>query len=133
MQAVSLTIKKIHQKEKIHNFWNYDVDGATSCFVKKDFEAIGVVVEIYIPDRLNEGYGPNVTAFQELCDQGAKLIITVDCGTSSFEPINLAKKNNVDVIVIDHHLGAEELPNALVVNPNRLDETFLKKVSRQLR
>jgi single-stranded-DNA-specific exonuclease len=127
-QAVDLTIKKIRQKEKIIIFGDYDVDGATSCaLLKRFFEAVGVIVEIYIPDRLKEGYGPNVVAFQKLCDQGAKLIITVDCGTSSFEPINLAKKNNVDVIIIDHHLGAEELPNALVVNPNRLDETFSEK------
>lgn len=126
--AVDLTIAKIQQQQKIVIFGDYDVDGATSCaLLKKFFLEIGVEVEIYIPDRLKEGYGPNVEAFTKLCNQGANLIITVDCGTSSFEPILLAHKKNVEVIVIDHHLGAEELPKAIVVNPNRLDETFLEK------
>ena len=126
--AVDLTIAKIQQQQKIVIFGDYDVDGATSCaLLKKFFLAIGVEVEIYIPDRLKEGYGPNVEAFTKLCNQGVNLIITVDCGTSSFEPILLAHKKNVEVIVIDHHLGTEELPKAIVVNPNRLDETFLEK------
>jgi single-stranded-DNA-specific exonuclease len=127
-EAVDLTIKKIKKQEKIIVFGDYDVDGATSCaLLKRFFASINIDIEIYIPDRLKEGYGPNVEAFKKICQNGVKLIITVDCGTSSFEPIALAKKNNVDVIVIDHHLGASEMPEALVVNPNRLDESFPEK------
>jgi single-stranded-DNA-specific exonuclease len=127
-QAVDLVIEKINKKEKIVVFGDYDVDGATSCsLLKRFFAAIGVVVEIYIPDRIKEGYGPNVAAFTKLCTQGTKLIITVDCGTNSFESIAVANKSNVDVIVIDHHIGAQELPKAIVVNPNRLDEVFPEK------
>jgi single-stranded DNA-specific DHH superfamily exonuclease len=78
---------------------------------------------IHIPDRLFEGYGPNVEAVRSLAQRGAKLIVTVDCGTSSLEPLQVASELNVDVVVIDHHLADEQLPRAVaVVNPNRPDD-----------
>jgi single-stranded-DNA-specific exonuclease len=77
---------------------------------------------IHIPDRIFEGYGPNVGAIRALAERGAQLLITVDCGTTSAEPLAEAKKLGLDVIVIDHHQADEKLPDALVVNPNRLDD-----------
>ena len=102
-------------------FADYDVDGATSAALLYDyFQSLGTRCEIYIPDRITEGYGPNVAAMQKLAE-AHDLIICVDCGTVSFEPIAAV---DCDVIVLDHHLGGAELPDAFaVVNPNRADET----------
>ena len=78
---------------------------------------------IHIPDRLFEGYGPNVEAIRALAERGATLLVTVDCGTTSHEPLAEARRLGLDVIVIDHHQADEQLPPALaVVNPNRLDD-----------
>ncbi|WPX96016.1 single-stranded-DNA-specific exonuclease RecJ [Candidatus Bandiella euplotis] len=113
-------------KEKIVIYADYDVDGATSSAVLKRFSrALGIDVAVYIPCRFKEGYGPNLSAFKALIEDGYQLIITVDCGTVAFEPISYAQEHHTDVIVIDHHLAQETLPNAhTVVNPNRLDDTF---------
>ena len=82
-----------------------------------------MIYETYIPDRKKEGYGPTIKSFKELIDKKVKVIFTVDCGTLSFEAINFAKENNVDVIVLDHHQSEIKLPNAFsIVNPNRLDD-----------
>ena len=79
--------------------------------------------EIYIPDRKKEGYGPSVDSFKKLINKGVKIIFTVDCGTLSFEAIDFAFKNKIDVIVLDHHQSEINLPKAFsVVNPNRLDD-----------
>ena len=114
----------INQKS-IVIFGDYDVDGATSsALLKRYFRDVGFDVSIYIPDRIKEGYGPTATAFKKLKENGADLVITVDCGTTAFEPIKAAKDIGLETIVIDHHLGGAELPEAFaVVNPNRLDET----------
>src|SRR5207302_3130062 len=83
----------------------------------------GLAPIIHIPDRIFEGYGPNAEAIRTLAARGAKLLITVDCGTTSHEPLAEAQKLGLDTIVIDHHLADEALPPALaVVNPNRLDD-----------
>ncbi len=108
-------------RQKIAIFADYDVDGASSATLLVDWlRQLGHDATIYVPDRIDEGYGPNIPAMQEL---GAShdLIICVDCGTLSHEPIAAA---NCDVVVLDHHLGGAELPNGVaVVNPNRQDET----------
>ncbi len=124
-KAVARMIAAIAAKEPIAIFGDYDVDGATSTTLLMQYlGSIGAHVTPYIPDRMTEGYGPNVAAFEKLIDQGAKLIITVDCGTLSYEPIAAAKKRNIDVIVLDHHLSSGALPEAhAIVNPNRVDET----------
>jgi single-stranded-DNA-specific exonuclease len=111
--------------EEIAVYGDYDVDGATSSsLLKRFFRDLGNEPIIYIPDRIKEGYGPNTEALLELRKHGVDVCITVDCGTLSFEPIAEAKKAGLEIIVIDHHLGAETLPDAFaVVNPNRLDET----------
>ncbi len=105
-------------------FGDYDVDGASSsALLARFFQHHGVASRIYIPDRIFEGYGPNAAAIETLIQEGAKLIVTVDCGTTSFEPLLAAKRLSTDVIVIDHHQADERLPDVhAVVNPNRQDD-----------
>ncbi len=110
--------------EKVAVFGDYDVDGATSsALLTRFFAAIGQTLRVYIPDRLKEGYGPNAPALRRLAAEGVKVVITVDCGTLAFAPLEDAAAQGIEVIVIDHHLAEPELPRAIaVVNPNRLDE-----------
>jgi single-stranded-DNA-specific exonuclease len=110
--------------ESIAVFGDYDVDGATSAAVLARFLRHGGVEPIiHIPDRLFEGYGPNVEAVRALAARGATLLVTVDCGTTSIEPLSEAKALGMDVVVIDHHQADEALPPALaIVNPNRRDD-----------
>ena len=117
-------VEGILKKEKIGIFGDYDVDGATStALLGNYFSKLNQEFEIYIPDRKTEGYGPSIKSFQELIDKKVNIIFTVDCGTLSFEAINFAQKNKVDVIVLDHHQSEVKLPNAFsIVNPNRLDD-----------
>lgn len=109
--------------EKIAIFGDYDVDGATSSsLLARYLRRCGLDPIVYIPDRIFEGYGPNVEAIRTLAGRGATLLVTVDCGTTSFEPLAEARRLGMDVVVIDHHQADEKLPDALVVNPNRLDD-----------
>jgi single-stranded-DNA-specific exonuclease len=110
--------------ESIAIFGDYDVDGATSAAVLARFlRQGGVEPIIHIPDRLFEGYGPNVEAVRALAARGATLLVTVDCGTTSIEPLAEAKALGMDVLVIDHHQADEALPPATaIVNPNRRDD-----------
>jgi single-stranded-DNA-specific exonuclease len=128
-EAVIHVVKAIKENKKITIFADYDVDGATSsALLKRFFRDIGINANIYVPDRILEGYGPNVAALLNLKKSGTDLVITVDCGTVSFEPLEAAAKANLDVIVIDHHIGVIEKPKALaVINPNRIDEKFPHK------
>ena len=105
-------------------FGDYDVDGATSSALLALFlRAGGLDPLVHIPDRIFEGYGPNVDAIRSLAGRGAKLLITVDCGTTSMEPLAEAQRLGLDVVVIDHHQADDVLPPALaVVNPNRRDD-----------
>ena len=123
--AIERTYRSISENEIIGIFGDYDVDGATStALLARYFLSIKKKINTYIPDRQTEGYGPNIAGFKNLINKGAKIIFTVDCGTSSFEPINFAQKHNVDVIVLDHHQSDIKLPNACaIVNPNRYDDT----------
>ena len=123
--AIERTYENIHNGGLIGIFGDYDVDGATStALLARYFFSIKQKVHTYIPDRQTEGYGPNINGFKNLINIGAKIIFTVDCGTSSYEPIELAQKLNVDVIVLDHHQSDIKLPNACaIVNPNRYDDT----------
>lgn len=110
--------------ETVAIFGDYDVDGATSAATLARFLRLaGIDPIIHIPDRLFEGYGPNVEAVRKLAGRGATLLVTVDCGTVSHEPLAEAARLGMETIVIDHHLADEMLPAALaVVNPNRLDD-----------
>lgn len=114
----------VERREKIAVFGDYDVDGACSSALMQLFLGLhDLGCRVYIPDRLHEGYGPNPAAIEQLAEDGAQLIITVDCGTTSFEPLAVAAKRGVDVVVVDHHQADEELPAAVaVVNPNRQDD-----------
>ena len=118
------TTQAIRQKEKIGIFGDYDVDGATStALLGNYFTELNLKFETYIPDRKKNGYGPSIESFKELISKDIKLIFTVDCGTLSFDAINYAMENKVDVIVLDHHQSEVKLPNAFsIVNPNRLDD-----------
>jgi len=111
--------------EKIAVFGDYDVDGATSSALLLRFaRSLGVAPRLYIPDRLKEGYGPNAAAMRQLAEEGAKLCLCVDCGTTANEALTAASDANMDVVVLDHHTSEMALPKAVaVVNPNRLDET----------
>ena len=123
-KAVDRTIRGIKNKEKTGIFGDYDVDGATSTAILGNyFNEINQEVEIYIPDRKTEGYGPNKKGFEKLISGGSKLIFTVDCGTLSFDTIEFSQKKNTDVLVLDHHQSELKLPKAFsVVNPNRYDD-----------
>jgi single-stranded-DNA-specific exonuclease len=112
------------RKESVAIFGDYDVDGATSAALLARFlRHCGIEPIIHIPDRLFEGYGPNVEAVRGLEARGATLLVCVDCGTTSIEALAEAKTRGLDVVVIDHHQANEELPPALaIVNPNRRDD-----------
>lgn len=123
-EAVARLIDAIERDEKVVVFGDYDVDGATSsALLMRFFRALGIAVESYIPDRIKEGYGPNAEALLKLREEGAVVAITVDCGITAFEPLNVAAESGLDVVVVDHHKAEERLPAAVaVVNPNRLDD-----------
>ncbi len=115
----------IMNREQVAVFGDYDVDGATSsALLIRFFRAIELELTSYIPDRMKEGYGPNAQALLKLGDDGATLIVTVDCGITAYESLASASAAGLDVIVIDHHKAESQLPNAVaIVNPNRLDDT----------
>lgn len=110
--------------EHVAIFGDYDVDGACSSVLLATFlEAGGATTRIHIPDRIFEGYGPNVDAIRALREGGASLLVCVDCGTASHEPLAEARRLGMDVIVLDHHQAPETLPEVTaLVNPNRQDD-----------
>jgi len=128
-KAVAHVIAAIHARKKITIFADYDVDGATSsALLKRFFREAGVNADIYIPDRVLEGYGPNSQALLNLKKSGTDLVITLDCGTVAFKPLEDAAAVGLEIIVIDHHLGVLEKPQSIaVINPNLLDEKFPHK------
>ena len=110
--------------EMVAIFGDYDVDGACSATLLAEFLRVcGTPYTIHIPDRITEGYGPNSGAIRILKEQGAQLLVTVDCGTASLEPLAEARRLGLDTVVLDHHQAPEHLPDVLaVVNPNRQDD-----------
>lgn len=120
-KAVERFLSAVKARERIAIFADYDVDGgASAALLITWLRHFSINATLYIPDRIDEGYGPNDEAMATL-GKSHDLIITVDCGTLSHGPIKAA---GVDVIVLDHHLGGETLPDAVaVVNPNRQDES----------
>jgi single-stranded-DNA-specific exonuclease len=123
-EAAARIADAIGRGESVAIFGDYDVDGATSTALLARFlRHAGIEAMIHIPDRLFEGYGPNTEAVRALAARGATLLVTVDCGTTSIEPLAEARKLGVDVVVIDHHQADEVLPPAYaIVNPNRRDD-----------
>jgi single-stranded-DNA-specific exonuclease len=114
----------IRRGEKVVIFGDYDVDGAASSALMARFlRHFGIEADIYIPDRIFEGYGPNPQAIEQLIGNGAKLIVTVDCGSTSHDSLAAAAERGVDVVVIDHHqVGSTLPPCRALVNPNREDD-----------
>ncbi|KAB1086462.1 single-stranded-DNA-specific exonuclease RecJ [Neorhizobium galegae] len=123
-KAVLRLADAIARQQKVAIFGDYDVDGASSSALLYRFlRHFGVEAEIYIPDRIFEGYGPNPTAIRQLIANGASLIVTVDCGSTSHDALAAARDEGCDVVVIDHHQLGHELPPCLaLVNPNREDD-----------
>ena len=122
--AVDRILQAIDDDETVGVLGDYDVDGATSsALLVRFFSALGLTVPVYIPDRQKEGYGPNFRGLLKLKEKGASVVITVDCGTTAFGPLEAAAESGIDIIVVDHHVAEPRLPaGALVVNPNRADE-----------
>lgn len=114
---------KIIDRERIGILADFDVDGATSAAILTRFlRHCGINPPVYIPDRLSEGYGPNVNALQTLHHEGAKTVVMLDCGTTSFEPVTAGRNLGMDIIIIDHHETEDALPDANhVINPKRKD------------
>lgn len=118
--AVERIIKAIENKEKVTIYGDYDVDGITSITVLKSFlKEIGLETSVYIPNRLDEGYGLNKNAIDKIAKDGCNLMITVDCGISGIEEIEYANSLGIETIVTDHHEPGNELPNAVAVIDNK--------------
>lgn len=117
-------VRAITDNEQVALFGDYDVDGACSvALMVRYLRHFGLTPQVHIPDRIFEGYGPNIGAIDKLIAGGAQLLITQDCGTTSDKPIAHARDRGLDVLVIDHHLSDDELPPAsALVNPNRPDD-----------
>lgn len=129
MQQAVLRIKKaIEVQEKITIYGDYDVDGVTAtALVYRVLKLLGAVVDFYIPDRQNEGYGLNCNAINVLYENKTSLLITVDCGIRAVEEV-ASSKGKIDIIITDHHQPSEVLPEAIaVINPKRLDCTYPDK------
>ncbi len=126
-QAAERLAQAVVTGEALTVYGDYDVDGATSAaLLIRLLRMLGHPARYYIPDRLLEGYGPSGEALVRLGQEGSSLIVTVDCGAMAFEALEMAHAAGIDVIVVDHHKCAAELPRAMaLVNPNRLDEDDL--------
>ncbi|MBX6324314.1 MAG: DHH family phosphoesterase, partial [Rhodospirillaceae bacterium] len=125
-RAADRLARAVMSGERIAVFGDYDVDGATSAaLLHRFFAAVGApLLRIHVPDRLREGYGPNLPALLRLKADGARVVVTVDCGTLAFAPLAQARAAGLDIVVVDHHAAEPRLPEAAaLVNPNRLDET----------
>ncbi len=122
--AVARLADAVMRGEQVAVFGDYDVDGATStALLVEVLRAGGLDPFFHIPDRIFEGYGPNIPAIEALAAKGATLLVTVDCGTASFEPFARARELGLEVVVIDHHQTGEVLPDVVaLVNPNRVDD-----------
>ena len=122
--AAARLVRAVREGETIAVFGDYDVDGATSAaLLLRFFAAVGGRTRVYVPDRLREGYGPNTPALLRLYAEGARVVVTVDCGTNAHLPLAEVAAAGLEVIVVDHHVAEPLLPcAAAIVNPNRLDE-----------
>jgi single-stranded-DNA-specific exonuclease len=114
----------IEDGERVGVLGDYDVDGATSsALLIRYLRSLGIESVLEIPDRLRDGYGPNAAALARLAAEGCRLVVTLDTGTTAFEPLARAAEDGLEVVVVDHHAAEPHLPAALaVVNPNRRDQ-----------
>ena len=127
--AVERLLQAGRQGERITIWGDYDVDGVTSVSLLLLFlRRLGFTVDYYIPSRLEEGYGLNSDAVQQVIRQGTQLLVTVDCGISDYRQVEEARQAGVQVLIIDHHQVPEEIPQAVaVLDPHRLDCPFPQK------
>ena len=125
-KAVARIRQAIENREHVVVFGDYDVDGMTSsCIMYEFLTSLGLECSVYIPGRLDEGYGLNIPAIDSLAEQGTSLIVTVDCGITAVEETLHAKSLGIDVIITDHHECKAELPDAIaVIDPKREDCTY---------
>lgn len=123
-EAVDRIQEAIEHREKILVWGDYDVDGTTgTVLLRRAFKVLGIESEFHVPNRFTEGYGVNIPSLNAAKERGVSLVITVDCGIRSFEPLEWARDHGLDVIVTDHHLSDESKgnpPALAVVNPNQL-------------
>lgn len=114
----------IEEKRSFAIFGDFDVDGATSSAVLYRFlKAVGVEAPIYIPDRMKEGYGPNINALETLKEQGAEILIMLDCGTTAFDIVKAGTELGLKIVIMDHHEAEAGLPECWhVINPKRKDD-----------
>lgn len=123
-RAVARVAAALEKGERIAVFGDYDVDGSTSAALLSDFlSALGAAPRIYIPDRMKEGYGPSPFAMRALHAEGARLVITVDCGSAAISAIEEAGSLGLDVVVLDHHRVEAAPPASAHVNPNQPGDT----------
>ncbi|WP_312164437.1 single-stranded-DNA-specific exonuclease RecJ [Phenylobacterium sp.] len=120
-RAAAILIDALLADRPMTVFADYDVDGASSAAqLVRWFRVMGKELPIYVPDRMTEGYGPSPAAFRKIRDSGVDLVVTVDCGAAAYEALACAKEIGLDVVVIDHHLMRDLIPDvAALVNPNR--------------
>jgi len=120
-RAAEILVDALERGRPAVVFADYDVDGASSsALLVRWFRAMGRELPIYVPDRITEGYGPSPAAFRHLRENGAELVVTVDCGAAAYDAVAAAAEIGLEVVVIDHHLMREDPPRAAaVVNPNR--------------
>ena len=125
-QAVGRTYRALLSGEHIAIYGDFDADGITgTALLTQGLEALGGCVTPYIPHRLREGHGLNSAALERLGEQGASLVITVDCGITGLTPVARAKKKGLDVVITDHHTPLDELPAAIAaVDPKRADSAY---------
>lgn len=125
-KAVDRLLLAAERSEQVTIYCDYDVDGTTGVTVLLDaLPKFNIKVNYYVPDRFKEGYGLNVTAIDYLKQNGTDVILTVDNGIVSFDEVDYANKQGIDVIVTDHHTPREKLPNAIaVVDPKILARDY---------
>ncbi len=125
-KGIARVLEAIKNREKILIYGDYDVDGITSVSILiLSLKRLGAILAYHIPNRFEEGYGLNKNILIKAYEKGVKLVITVDCGITSREEVELARELGIDVIVIDHHEQAESLPRAIsVIDPKREDSTY---------
>lgn len=124
--ATKRVVRAMDKGERITIFADYDVDGATSgALLYRMFKMMNIEVNTYVPNRATEGYGPTPFAMDRITENNSSLLIIVDCGTTSFAAMEHAKNIGLDVVILDHHIGGDTIPDVVaLVNPNRIDDDF---------
>lgn len=122
-EAAEILARGLDEGRSLCVWGDYDVDGITATAVVKEFFAMrGIEIMHHLPNRMEEGYGLNIPRIERLHEQGVDMLLTVDCGISDIEPVARARELGMTVVVSDHHLPGDELPNAHAVCDPRLED-----------